>query len=142
MSGATILDEKEASFIIRPDGGVLVSQLRTPDTCHQEMGEELQIRYMEVVEMDWRAHRNELIELVMICADAGSLSPPSGRTGVQGDVDRGLVDEEGDPVPESQSVEPPAEVVPESFFQVDMFKFVEILTSSSSSFCSQYAIEE
>ena len=62
---------------------------------------------------------------------------PTVGAGVHGDLRGGLVDQEGDPVPELQSLEPPLYVVSEGFLKID-----GVFEPGSSSLRSKYSVEK
>ena len=89
-----------------------------------------------------RRNRDVFVELMVVGPDTGGSVSPPRRTGIQGDVNSGIVDQEGDSVPVLQSFQPPDDVLLEGFLQVNVFKVVRSSTSSCSSFRSQYTVEE
>ena len=137
MSRPSVFDEEETTLRVSEHPNVLMDHLGAPNPSNQKVAKELQVRDVEVVEVRRWGNRNVLMEPIMISSDSRGAAMPSIGGGIQRNVGCGVVDQEGHTISDSQSFQPPLNVVAEGLIEVDL-----VGELGGSSFSCQNAIDE
>ena len=101
------------------DRNLKLCPLDLPQMYGDHMGDKLKICNLEVSELIRNGTRKVFVVFVIVATKAGCSVFKSIGRGIQGDMDRGLGDEEGNAVSDSNCFLPPTDIVPEAFIEVN-----------------------